>query len=118
MHHKSMHTKFPNHEEIHALRDLVLLQLCIQTLEARLMRSHSPPDREHTQRIMDAATSDFVAIKKKLKAVGIEVLFDTVIETEYVLKFPFICRGSQDKFFALKDHYRAEIREKLKEYRG
>lgn len=112
-----MLASFPSLEELYDLRSLVLLDLCIKTIEARLMRSHSS-DRAHTQCILDTATADFVALKKKLKASEIEVLFDMVNETEYVLKFPFICRGCQDKFFALKDHYRAEIREKLKEYRG
>lgn len=108
----------PTHDEIVTLRDIMLLHLCLETLEHRRLRTFDDREIERTDRILEAVTKDFIALKKWLKEKDIRVLFDMKYDKGDVLQYPFICRGYEDNMFAFKDHFRGLIKEKLKGYKA
>lgn len=82
------------------------------------MRAFTEAEKEHIDRILDAITRDMMTISKVLKDSGIKILFESMKDKDAYLEYPYICRGYQDKMFALKEHYRALIKEKIKGYKG
>jgi hypothetical protein len=104
-------------EELHIVRDLVLLYQCLETLTFRLERS-AAAERDQVQRIIDKVTADFAALKIKLKSHDIHVFLDKSIDKYAYIEYPFVCRGYDDRLFTLKDHYRGLIKEKIREYKA